>query len=144
MKKSAPRSGMTIVEFVILFATVAILIGTLMPDRDAAGAESALSADKSIINEMNSALSSNTPVPSTLDEAIKTLEGAGFKVNDLSPKSEDCVYVWGKSERAILLVKESQNNKIIIYPEKYVDVQYDPDEYLIITDTATKNKMYDN
>ena len=139
MKEDSIGSGITIVELVIILATVVILIGFLLPGNKSADSEYALSADKCIINEMNIALSSKYPMPRTSDEAIEALKESGFTEDCLIPESENCVFVFGKREQIILLMRMDDDNNSILYPEKYFGTEYDPERYFIITPAKTSD-----
>ncbi len=138
MIKNLFFKNMTIVECVIFLTSIVILISALLPGRDEVEARSALAADQITITNMNTPLSEQDPPPDTLTEVIAALEIAGFDIKDgIVPASKDCIFVWGKNEQAILLVKLTGESQKILYPKKYVDVQYDPTKHfdLSINDT---------
>lgn len=130
MIKNVFFKNITIVECVIFFTAIVILISSVLPGREEIAQRSDLAADRITVTNMNTALSGQDPQPNTLRDVISALETAGFDIeNGITPASEGCTFVWGKDEHAILLVKLNGESSMILYPEAYANIPYDPDKY---------------
>ena len=129
--KKLNKKGFTIVELVIVIAVIAILAAVLIPTFASLVGKANMSSDEVTVRNMNTALSTVVPSPSTLGAAKDALDKAGFNTKkNLVPASKGHIFVWGEVEKAILLVKVADDNtKTIVYPEKYVGNQWDESKY---------------
>ena len=109
---STKRRGFTIVELVIVIAVIGILSAVLIPTFTSIIKKANVSADVVTVKNMNTVLKANETLygkPTTYSEMLEVAEAGGYKIENLTPSTNNYEILWDRASNTLYLYDDEGN-----------------------------------